>query len=485
MDEILAPCYEVSRRRFYAAMMTVNLAHVCMLDRCAIIPRAAASGIVGALLARIATPPAAAYDPRHEDLFFQVESEITGEIGAEAAGHMHVAFSRNDLDAAMFRMALRDDLLDLAERLQAVRAQVAALAGAHLDTVMVAHTHNQQAQPTTLAHYLMAVESNLRRDTERLAGLYGRVNLSPMGAAALGTTSFPIDRPLVAGWLGFDGLVENAYDAVSAADHVLEAAATVAVMAAGLSRFVHDLMLWASNEFGVLQLDDSLVQISSIMPQKRNPVALEHLRAVLSRLLGRCAAVFPLAHNVPLGDINDVGDDLQPLVEEVFRESKRALDLTLEVLRCVHFDTGLMAARARAGFSAATELADTLVREAGLPFRQAHRVVARFVAGLREAGETLPTGSLAGLDAAARVELGRPTGLTEEACRQAVDPQVFVARRTVVGGPAPVEVRRALAVAVADVSAARQAEAGRRQKLAAARADLLAVARALAQAGGT
>jgi argininosuccinate lyase len=482
VDAILAPCFDVARRRFYQGIMEVNLAHTLMLDQCGIIPHEAARPIVGALLRQLQLPPGQDYDPTYEDLFFLIEARVEAEIGAEAAGHMHVAFSRNDLDGAIFRMALRSDLLCLVERLQAVRTAIETTAAAHVDTIMPAHTHNQQAQPTTLAHYLMAVEANLRRDTERLLALYGRMNRSPMGAAALAGTGFPINRGRVADYLGFQGLVENSYDAVCAADHMLEAASTVLVMASNLSRFVYDLMLFASNEFGVLKLGDGLVQISSIMPQKRNPVALEHLRAVLSRLMGRSTALFPLAHNVPFGDINDVGDDLQPMVEEVIQESYRALDLLNDVLGNVTFDVAVLERRTRDGFATVTEVADTLVREAGLPFRQAHHVVTEFVTALRAEGKTLPAATLADLDAAAVKTIGRPSGLTDEAYRQATDPRVFVERRAIIGGPAPREVRRAIKEAHAAIAEARKAVADHRSDIEAARSRMLAEAGALVQA---
>lgn len=484
VNAILAPCYEAARRRFYHAIMEVNLAHTLMLDGRRIIPHEAVQQIVGALLHQMETPPVQSYNPEYEDLFFLIEAQVEAEIGAEMAGHMHVAFSRNDLDAAIFRMALRSEVLCLLDRLQEVREAVIALAGSHVESVMPAHTHNQQAQPTTLAHYLLAMEGNLRRDTERLLELYARINRSPMGAAALATTSFPIDRSLVAALLGFQGLVENSYDAICASDHMLEAAAAVLVMASSLSRFVYDLILFASNEFGILKLDDSLVQVSSIMPQKRNPVALEHLRALFSRLMGRSVALFPLAHNVPLGDINDVGDDLQPLVEEVFQEGNRALALLSEVLRKATFDTQLLEARARDGFSTVTELADTLVREAGLPFRQAHHVVARFVTDLRAAGKTLPQAQLPDVEAAAQAELGRFTGLSEAALRKAINPRVFVERRSIIGGPAPGEVRRALQGAQSSLVEAREAVAVRRNGITAAQTQLLTAARAESGGGG-
>ncbi|MFZ5816335.1 MAG: argininosuccinate lyase [Bacillota bacterium] len=481
VHQILSPCFEVAKRRFYRSIMEVNLAHTLMLNRCAIIPAEAARALTRALLDRMESPPQQGYDPTYEDLFFLIEAQVEQTVGAETAGHLHVAFSRNDLDAAIFRMALRQDLLDLLDRLLAARSAVLTLAGQHAETVMVAHTHNQQAQPTTLAHYLLAVEGNLARDTERLLALYSRVNRSPMGAAALTTTGFPIDRELVARWLGFEGLVENAYDAVSASDHMLEAASALAVMGSNLSRFTTDLLLWATNEFDILRLDDSLVQVSSIMPQKRNPVAIEHLRAVLSRLMGRAGALFPLAHNVPLGDINDVGDDLQPLLEEAVEEARRALDLLPEILAKLSFNTALLEARAREGFSVVTELADTLVREEQIPFRQAHHVVSRFVQVLRSEQRTLPDASLVELNTAAQAVLGRPTGLTEEGFRRAIDPRHFVERRAVVGGPAPREVRRALQAAGGAVEQAKAAVTARREAQNRARSLMLSDALSLLQ----
>lgn len=483
VNEILSPCFEVAKRRFYRSIMAVNLAHTLMLHRQGIIPDGDARAIAGALLERMETAPGCGYDPTFEDLFFMIEHQVEQVIGKETAGNMHVAFSRNDLDAAIFRMALRSDLLDLLERLQGVRGAVLALAQQHVETVMPAHTHNQQAQPTTLAHYLLAVEGNLARDTERLLGLYGRVNRSPMGAAALATTGFPIDRVLVERYLGFEGLVENSYDAVCASDHILEAGSSLAVLGSNLSRFTHDLMLWASNEFGVMKLDDSLVQVSSIMPQKRNPVALEHLRAVLSRLMGRASAIFPLAHNVPLGDINDVGDDLQPLLEEAVEEARRALDLAAEILAKVSFDTVVLHARARDGFSAVTELADTLVREGGFTFRQAHHIVARLVQLLRAEHRILPNASLVEINAVSKDVAGRITGLTEEGFRSAIDPRIFVERRAVTGGPAPAEVRRALKAAGDAVEHTRTTVAAKRTALTTARSLMLSDAQALAGGG--
>lgn len=480
IEHVLAPCHAVARQRFFGKVMAVNLAHTLMLTRQGIIGPAEGRTIASALLVRWQAPAPRDYDPAHEDLFFQLEADIAAAIGAEAAGNMHVAFSRNDLDAAIFRMALRCDLLKVCAGLLNTQAALLDLAAAHVDTVMPAHTHHQQAQPTTFAHYLLGVAGALERDLERLHAAFGRVNRSPMGAAALATTGFPVDRDYVADLLGFAGLVVNSYEAVCAHDHMAEVAGAVWVLATNLGRFNTDLLAWASNEFGVLRLGDGLVQISSIMPQKRNPVALEHVRAYLSRVCGRAGAVMHLPHNVPFGDINDVGDDLQPLLDELVTDACRVLDLLPECLRNLEVDAALLLRRAREGWATSTELADTLVRAGGFAFRQAHQVVSRLVTDCRARGLIPPDVTLELLDATALAVAGRPSGLTAPALAAALDPREFVLRRQVVGGPAPARVQEQLDLARGALAAHRQRRAELEMQLDAAHRRLMDAARALA-----
>ena len=184
---------------------------------------------------------------------------------------------------------------------------------------MPAHTHTQPAQPTTLAHYLLAACEFLERDFQRLQASFSRINLSPMGAAAITTSGFPIDRDETARLLGFEGLAENSYGAIASIDYITEAASVVAVAMVNVGKLMQDLLLWSTREFGFLRLSDAFVQSSSIMPQKRNPVALEHTRILASRAVGEAQAVLTCAHNTPFGDINDSEDDLQPLVFTMFR----------------------------------------------------------------------------------------------------------------------------------------------------------------------
>src|SRR4029079_15007877 len=201
------------------------------------------------------------------------------------------------------------------------------------------------AQPTTLAHYLLAAVEFLAGDTARIQAAFARVNLSPMGAAAITTSGFPIDRDATARFLGFDGLAETSYGAIAAIDYITETAAAVAVAMVNIGKLVQDLLLWSTREFGFLRLADAFVQSSSIMPQKRNPVALEHVRIMSSRALGEAQAVLTCAHNTPFGDINDSEDDLQPLVFTMFADARRTLQLIAGAMQTAHVNTEVMADR--------------------------------------------------------------------------------------------------------------------------------------------
>ncbi|MDP3486439.1 MAG: argininosuccinate lyase, partial [Bacillota bacterium] len=315
------------------------------------------------------------YDTQFEDLYFMLEHALIKDLGPDVAGNVHIAFSRNDMDSTMFRISLREDVLDLISLVLALRAVVTRVAAEHIHTVMLAHTHNQQAQPVTLAHYLMAVEQQLSRDTTRFFGLLPRLNLSPMGACALGGTGFPLDRDYVAELLGFDGLIVNTYDAVSTADYTAEIVAMLQVLLTGLSRVVFDLMFWVSNEVNALVLDRGFVQVSSIMPNKRNPVALEHVRSMLGRALGQAQGVMTAFHNVPYGDINDTADNIQGDVKEIMGHTRGAIQLLTQILDTARVNTEILRERSVNSLATCTELADMLVRECQLSFRQAHGVV--------------------------------------------------------------------------------------------------------------
>lgn len=482
VEVVLEPGFTFARERLARYMLEANVAHVLTLLKEGHLSREEARAllrVIGPMMERRSVPDR--YDPAFEDLFFMIEDEVAKVAGADAVGSMHLAMSRNDLDTAMFRMAARERLVEAAGQLDFLRRAVLNLAVAELDTVMPAYTHNQQAQPTTLGHYLAGVEAALGRDAARLDGAWRRTNLSPLGAAALAGTGFRVDRAGEAGLLGFEGLVENTYDAVASADYLVELASCGAVLATDLSRFLTDLLYWCTNEVAALRLAPQFIQVSSIMPQKRNPVALEHLRALVGKALGAANSAYLLLHNVPFGDVNDAGEQLQPIVHGQWDILGKALRLLGELVRTVSVDREVLRRRVAEGFSTSTELADTLVRVDGLRFRQAHAVVSSLVTKLSAEGRPWQQLTLSELNAAMREKTGRQSSLTAGALAQALDPAEFVRRRNNTGAPARERLEPYLNTRGADLEKTEELWRGRSALLTAYRQRLSEEWRAVAE----
>jgi argininosuccinate lyase len=380
------------------------------------------------------------YDGTYEDLFFYVERLVIQATGDEVAGRLHTARSRNDIDMTMYRMRQRELILGLLAATFELRHSLLDVADEHRHTIIAAHTHTQRAQPTTIAHYLLAVIEQLERDGSRLRSAYDRTNRNPLGACAITGTGFPIDRQLTSELLGFCGPTGNTYGSIATVDYLLESASAATVLLAGHGRFVQDLLLWSTAEFSYVRFGDGFVQGSSIMPQKRNPVAIEHARAIGSKALGQSMAIVTTVHNTPFGDIVDTEDDLQPLVFAMFRDAMRAVRLVAAAMTTAEFDAARLEARAGDGWTTLTELADTLVRDHALPFKTAHAIAGRLVAGRQRD----PNRPLADLLADASTELlGAPLAYSEAALAHILSPRHFVEIRRTFGGPAPEETARA------------------------------------------
>jgi argininosuccinate lyase len=440
---VLNENFEDAKAEFLSPLMAIHFTHLVML---------AEQGIVASLDARAIRTALEAidldevrqvrYDGSYEDLFFYVDGLIAEGCGEDAAGRLHTARSRNDIAMTMFRMLQREMVLALIERTSRLRRVLLDFAARHRADVFAAHTHTQPAQPTTLAHYLLAVVEQLERDAVRLRAAYASTNQNPLGACAITGTGFPIDRQRTAALLGFDAATGNTYGSIATVDYLLESVSAASVMLAGLGRFVQDLLLWCTMEFGYARLADGFVQCSSIMPQKRNPVALEHARAIGSKALGQCSAVLLAVHNTPFGDIVDTEDDLQPLVFTMFRDAVRAVRLVTAALSGTEFNIARMAQRASEGWITVTELADTLVREHGVPFKAAHAIASRLVAS-QAADPAAPLSSA--LRTVSEAILGWPVELDETSLVRVLSPRHFVEVRTTPGGPAPQETARAIA----------------------------------------
>jgi argininosuccinate lyase len=467
---VLSENFEDAKAQFLVPLMSVHRAHLVMLAEQSIIPRASARELRAALeQVPLDDVRKVTYDGTYEDLFFYVERLIVERCGEETAGRLHTARSRNDIDMTMYRMQQRRMILALAVSGLELRAALLEQAAGHRDSLFAAHTHTQPAQPTTVAHYLLAVIEQLERDAIRLSAAYESTNRSPLGACAITGTGFPIDRERAAELLGFDGPTGNTYGSIATVDYLLESVSAAAVMANGLGRVVQDLLLWCTSEFAYLRLSDGFVQCSSIMPQKRNPVALEHARAIASKAVGQATGILLSVHNTPFGDIVDTEDDLQPLVFSTFKDAIRAVRLVAAALAKATFDRDRLAGRAERGWITVTELADTLTRDHGVAFKTSHAIAARFIAACDAEPDQPRSRVLSEVSAEA---LGRRLELTEEELARVLSAKNFVEVRETHGGPAPSVTARAIEVSSATLAKDHEWIAERMQRLDGAEARL-------------
>src|SRR5262245_4160455 len=427
VDHVLNENFEDAKELFLAPLTAINYAHLVMLVEQGIVSgedgrriREALDSISHHDIQRTK------YDGTYEDLFFYVErliAEACGPAGADVAGRLHTARSRNDIDMTMYRMRQREFILGLIAATFELRRSLLDLADRHRETVIAVHTHTQRAQPTTVAHYLLAVVEQLERDAARMKAAYERTNRNPLGSCAITGTGFPIDRQLTSELLGFCGPTGNTYGSIATVDYLLESASATAVLLTGLGRFLQDLLLWSTAEFSYLRLGDGYVQCSSIMPQKRNPVALEHARAIGSKALGQAQAIVTSVHNTPFGDIVDTEDDLQPLVFSTFRDATRVVKLVAAAMTTAEFDPKRLEARAGDGWTTLTELADTLVRDHRLPFKSAHGIASRLIAA-RQRDDKRPLSEL--LAQASRDVLGSPLAYSDAQLTEILSPRHLV-----------------------------------------------------------
>jgi argininosuccinate lyase len=470
VSQVLNENFEDAKTLFLSPLLAIHHAHLVMLADRGIVTAADARAIRNALDAiPVNEIRCAPYDGTCEDLFFYIERILVRACGEDVAGRLHTARSRNDIDMTMYRMRQREFVGSLIESVLELRGCLIDHAAQHRTTLFAAHTHTQPAQPTTIAHYLLGVVEQLERDVRRLQAAYASTNRSPLGSCAITGTGFPIDRYLTSDLLGFDGPTGNTYGSIATVDYLLESVSATTVLLAGLGRFVQDLLLWCTAEFGYLRLADGFVQSSSIMPQKRNPVALEHARAIGSKALGQASAITLSVHNTPFGDIVDTEDDLQPLVASMFRDALRAVTLVDAAMRTAQFDIARLDARAAEGGTTLTELADHLVRTRGLSFKTAHTIVSGWIAARQERPNVPPSTAL--VDVSSSI-LGAPLHYTDVELDEIISPRHFVEVRRTLGGPASSETSRAIEEARRTLETDRRWLMSTRDSLAAADARL-------------
>ena len=432
-------------RRLYAQDIAGSIAHATMLAQVGVLSEADREAIVSGLEAirgeieRGEFP----WSQALEDVHMNIEARLTERIG-DAGKRLHTGRSRNDQVATDVRLYLREGIDWLLVLLRELQGALVDLAEREADTVMPGFTHLQVAQPVTFGHHLLAWFEMLERDAGRLSDCRKRLNVMPLGAAALAGTSYPIRRDVTCALLGFDAPAENSLDAVSDRDFALELAAAAAILMTHLSRCSEELVLWASAQFDFVELPDRFCTGSSIMPQKKNPDVPELVRGKTGRALGNLVALITLMKSQPLAYNKDNQEDKEPLFDtlDTVEACLRAFALMVPQLRAKREN---MRQAARRGFATATDLADYLVRK-GLPFRDAHEVV----------GKAVRRGIESGLDLAemALEELRGFSPLIEEDVFQVLTLEGSVAARNHLGGTAPAQVREAVRRARARLAAA-------------------------------
>lgn len=368
-----------------------------------------------------------------EDVHLNIEKRLTDKIG-DAGKRLHTGRSRNDQVATDIRLWLRANTDAIVSRIRRLQGALVDLAELHYDTAMPGFTHLQVAQPVTFGHHLMAYFEMLQRDVGRFTDARKRINQLPLGAAALAGTSYPIDRAMVARELGFDGLCANSLDAVSDRDFAIEFTAAAALIMTHLSRLSEELILWSSPRFGFIDIADRFCTGSSIMPQKKNPDVPELVRGKTGRINGHLVALLTLMKSQPLAYNKDNQEDKEPLFDTV-DTLLVTLEIYADMLRGITVSKAAMRAAATEGFATATDLADYLVKK-GMPFRDAHEVVARAVRHAADKSCDLPDLSLA--------ELQNFCGQIDADVCAVLTLEGSLASRNHIGGTAPEQVKMAI-----------------------------------------
>ncbi len=415
-------------RRLFEADVTASIAYCQALENARVITAEEGTQIHTAL----ETILKSGADEVHsaEDVHSFVEArliDLAGDVGRK----LHTGRSRNDQVATDFRLWLRGSIDEFNEIIRDTQSALLDFAEANREIVIPGYTHLQRAQPVLLAHWCLAYVEMLKRDRERLTEVRRRVNVMPLGSAALAGTSFPINREELATALGFEGVSRNSLDAVSDRDFAVEFLSACSLIMVHLSRLAEDVILYATSEFGFFQLGDAIATGSSLMPQKKNPDSMELVRGKAGRVFGDLTALLTTLKGLPLAYNKDMQEDKE-VVFDAFDTTSASLRVTATVLRNIGIDKKRAATAASSGYMNATELADYLVRK-GMPFREAHEVVGKIVMRAIEAGKELE-----------QMELSQFSDLIEEDVYEALSVESTLKAKSQIGGTAREAVEKAL-----------------------------------------
>lgn len=429
----LKPGFDDAKKYRIGPMLAANEAQLVMLAEQGIVPMEEAKKIFSVLETTDYSKYASMeYTGEFEDLFFQIEDELIKKTDG-LAGNIHIARSRNDLSLAMDHIVVRTGILRMMREMVDLIETVGAFGAEHKDTLCVAYTHTQHAQPSVFGHYFLGFLDVLCRDMERFSHAYEKANSSPLGAAAITTSGFPINRNRVAELMGFSSVIENSFDAIGSIDFNTDTTTSIMLSAIDIGRVVTDLVLWATEEMNMIRLSDGYISTSSIMPQKRNPIALEHLRSSLSVVKGLSASVLDAYLKSPYGDISD-HEDIEPILMQDIELFITNIRILRAVIATMDVNKELLAKRAYESFSVVTEMADTIVRKTDLPFRTAHHIVSTLVKEAEKEGKNIKEVDEDLFSSIYKTVSGRTFAGDFKDIQLSMDPEHFIEIREVYGG---------------------------------------------------
>jgi argininosuccinate lyase len=428
-----------SDQKLLVAVIKINQAHVTMLAEQNIINSQSGTKLLTALAE---LTPKKELDQTLEDVHLAIEEEVNKKVGIEIGGNLHIAKSRNDQVATAIRMALRTDILELMNLIIKMQNSLIDLAEKHTETLVPSYTHLRPAQPVTFAHILVSYVDALERSLNRLEETFQRVNMCPMGAGAIATTSFPINRNRTAELLGFDNVLENSMDAVGSRDFILETLSDLTLLAIDISRMAEDLIVWSSPDFGIIDIPESFAFTSSIMPQKKNPDVLEVIRARMSQILGIFVASATTMKALPSGYNLDL-QELTPKLWESIETVAASVKIFSELIKNLKVTKNIFSKQIL-NYSTTTELANLLVKNYDVPFRTSHKIVGALVKILLDKKLALYCLTPELLNKTAKDSAGITLAVKMADIKDSIDPKKFVESHKAMGGPAPAEVKRML-----------------------------------------
>ncbi len=454
-----SPCEEVLNYLFrpacksdlelsYQNIVKVNQAHVIMLAEQKIISMDTAKKIlsINDEISVMQNHPLFKINLDKEDLYFNMEQYLIDKTSLHIGGQQHTARSRNDMLATITRLNTREAYFKLSHLFINLRKSLLQKAKENLDAYMSGYTHLQPSEPTTFAAWLSAISFSLVRDYKRFSRVYEDLNICPLGGCAVASTSFPINRKRTSELMGFDAPMENSIDCVASRDYALELVSSLSMMALTLSRMAQDLYVWATPDFNYIEVGGCTAACSSIMPQKKNPITLEHIKAKAAHLEGFYVSIYSSMKNVIYSHCRDISSESVRFLFTALQEAEATMALTIPTIDTLQVNKDVMYEKASKNFCTVTELANQLVRYGDFSFRAAHEIVGTIVVDMMNQGKAACDIDIAEIDKVCSDLFNRKSGLTAEAILKALDPKENVLSKCQEGGSAPDEVIRQLKI---------------------------------------